>query len=175
MKLKNKEKLFLNKHLRLNKIIFTNGSCKKVYKNKSCLLTKPINEIININEFLIETNHKLNSYSFFILKVKTNKLRKNNKNNYHKYILNIIYLYTFIIHRVFPKISFLKYLYYKILKYKSIYISKAEILGRLIACGFKITSYKEINNYLYIISKKVKPPAILKNSSYGPLFKMNSK
>tara|TARA_Y100001970_G_C13794622_1_gene631951 strand:- start:33 stop:686 length:654 start_codon:yes stop_codon:yes gene_type:complete len=51
-------------------------------------------------------------------------------------------------------------------------LSKAEILGRLISCGFDILEYFEHNNLFYVISEKVEKPDFNMNPSYGPFFKM---
>jgi lipopolysaccharide/colanic/teichoic acid biosynthesis glycosyltransferase len=51
-------------------------------------------------------------------------------------------------------------------------LSKAEVLGRLVSCGFSIVDYKEYNDLLYFIVKKVKVPKQNYQPSYGPLFKM---
>jgi lipopolysaccharide/colanic/teichoic acid biosynthesis glycosyltransferase len=52
-------------------------------------------------------------------------------------------------------------------------MSKTEVLGRLISCGFEIQEYFEHTNKLYIISRKVKESEYNMQPSYGPLFRMN--
>jgi lipopolysaccharide/colanic/teichoic acid biosynthesis glycosyltransferase len=51
-------------------------------------------------------------------------------------------------------------------------MSKAEALGRLCSCGFRILEIKEINNKLYFVGQKDKVPVYDLNPSYGPLFTM---
>jgi len=52
-------------------------------------------------------------------------------------------------------------------------ISRAETLGRLCFCGFKIVAEREIGDDLYFIAQKVKASSIDENPSYGPLVKFS--
>ncbi|MCX6276358.1 MAG: sugar transferase, partial [Bacteroidetes bacterium] len=74
--------------------------------------------------------------------------------------------------RVLPKIQFTKGAYFFITDGRRRVMSKAEVLGRLVACGFDIVDLKNINGSLYFVAKKIKEPAYDLNPSYGPLFKM---
>ena len=51
-------------------------------------------------------------------------------------------------------------------------LSKAETLGRLQYCGFKVTAVKEIDDKLYFITRKVGVPSQDTDPSYGPFIKM---
>jgi lipopolysaccharide/colanic/teichoic acid biosynthesis glycosyltransferase len=51
-------------------------------------------------------------------------------------------------------------------------VSKAELLGRLSFCGFKIISTKYIEDKLYFIAQKTKIPSVEQNPSYGPLIEL---
>ena len=51
-------------------------------------------------------------------------------------------------------------------------MSKAEGLGRLVSCGFKIMDFKTIDGLLYFVVKKVSEPKFDMSPSYGPLYKM---
>jgi lipopolysaccharide/colanic/teichoic acid biosynthesis glycosyltransferase len=86
-----------------------------------------------------------------------------------KSILNLI---DFVYKRVLPKLPITKYIYFAFSKGHNRVVSKAEILGRIISCGFEVLEYFEYNNLLYVISKKTKEPAFDMEVSYGPLFKM---
>ena len=72
-----------------------------------------------------------------------------------------------------PKLPGLKVIYFAITRGHNRVISKAEILGRLISCGFNILRYFEHENMLYVISKKRNNPDFNMKVSYGPFFKMN--
>ena len=51
-------------------------------------------------------------------------------------------------------------------------MSRAEILGRIYFCGFKVMAVTEINKRLYYIAKCEKNPSIDRNPSYGPLIRL---
>ena len=47
----------------------------------------------------------------------------------------------------------------------------AECLGRLYFCGFELIDLKEIDNFFYLIAKRVKDPLQDRTPSYGPVFR----
>ncbi len=51
-------------------------------------------------------------------------------------------------------------------------MSKAEILGRLVSCGFKILEIIDHEGLTYVIAKKIREPYFDSRPSYGPIFKM---
>jgi len=88
-------------------------------------------------------------------------------------VLGWIYrAYVFLIYRVIPRLWGFKKIYFFLTNGKNRIISKAEILGRLVYCGFEIIDCQPINNKHYFIAKKSKTPLSVK-PSYGPVFKMN--
>ena len=74
---------------------------------------------------------------------------------------------------MFPKLLVTKKLYFMITKGENRAISRAETLGRLCFCGFKIVAEKEIGDDRYFIAQKVKTSSIDENPSYGPLVKFS--
>ena len=81
-------------------------------------------------------------------------------------------IYVFMLSRVTPRIWGLKKIYFLLTSGRNRIVSKAEILGRLVYCGFEIIDCKPINNKHYFIAKKTREPLKIK-PSYGPVFKMN--
>ena len=51
-------------------------------------------------------------------------------------------------------------------------ISRAEVLGRLYFCGFKVIAEHNDKNRVYFIAQKVKSPSLDESPSYGPLVKL---
>ena len=51
-------------------------------------------------------------------------------------------------------------------------MSKSEIMGRLVSCGFKIIDITEFDGLTYIISKRIRAPYFDMAPSYGPIFNM---
>lgn len=133
-----------------------------------------LNNIRYINKFIIQVNNKLNVDSYFIGCGETYSSRRE-RSIFSKipFIKKFIFFIQFIFLRVFPKIWGLKKIYFFITKGRNRLLSKAEILGRLVSCGFEIIDYKTINGILYFITKKKKKPIITNvKPSYGPIYKM---
>lgn len=132
-----------------------------------------LNDIRNINQYLIQINKRLKNEGYFVGKFQSNRLKYE---KYHKkypfYMANILYSLDFIWKRVFPKLPILKQIYFYLSNGRNRALSMAEGLGRLYYCGFKVKTIQEINNYLYFIAKKSKEPSTDINPSYGLFFKM---
>jgi len=86
--------------------------------------------------------------------------------------LPIIDLIDFIYKRVIPKMPLIKKVYFAITRGHNRVMSKTEILGRLVSCGFEIKKIIDYNGRTYILSHKVREPYYDMNPSYGPIFKM---
>ena len=133
-----------------------------------------INDIIRINKFHERVNLKLNNDDYYVTCSETLEERRKRiwlkAPSGFKYILRIV---DFFFKRLIPKLPVFKKIYFSITNGNNRVMSKSEILGRLISCGFEIQDYFEYKNLLYVISKKIKKPDFNLNPSYGPLFKMN--
>ena len=133
-----------------------------------------VNNIRRINKFHEAVNRKLKDGDFYIIASETLEERRTRVYKKAPYGFRfIVRLIDFIYKRVFPKIPYLNKIYFSITNGNNRVLSKAEILGRIIACGFEIIEYFEYENNLYIISKKYKAPDYNMSPSYSPIFKMN--
>jgi lipopolysaccharide/colanic/teichoic acid biosynthesis glycosyltransferase len=134
---------------------------------------RPVNEFRFINKFFEAVNEKLNAGGIFICRFETIVARKERqKIGNIPIIKNLYFIFGFLFLRVAPKVWGLKKIYFFITKGKIRLLSKAEVLGRLVSCGFKIVDYSSFNGYLYCVVKKEKLPDFNPEPSYGPLFKM---
>ncbi|MCD4746576.1 MAG: sugar transferase [Bacteroidales bacterium] len=134
---------------------------------------KKINDIRRINKFFEAVNNKLPDDGMFIGCAETFKQRNRRILENYPFLLGQFFIFIdFTFKRVIPKLFLTKKIYFFITHGRSRVLSKAETLGRLASCGFEILDYKELNNLIYFITKKVKEPAYDLNPSYGPLFKM---
>lgn len=132
-----------------------------------------INDIRFINKFFEGINQKLSVNDTYICCVETFQARKKRKKTGNIPIIKYLYFcFEFIFLRVFPKIWGLKSVYFSITKGKNRLLSKAETLGRLVSCGFKIHEFKTVNGLLYIVVRKEGTPKFDMNPSYGPIYKM---
>lgn len=146
----------------------------KTLKNKSNLVClSKINDIRNINKHFELINSKLPQGGVFIGCLETLTARRERINKNGIPVLNDLYMGSeFLFKRVLPKLDITKKQYFDLTKGKGRLISKAEGLGRLVSCGFKIMDYKNINGLTYFIVKKDREPTFDMNPSYGPIYKM---
>jgi len=137
----------------------------------TCL--EKVNDIRYINKFFEKTNEMLPVNGIFIGKVETFQARRQRKSINAIPIVNEIYFsLEFLAKRILPKLSWTKKYYFDITKGNDRLLSKAECLGRLVSCGFRIMDYKSIDGMLYFVVKKEKQPEYNMSPSYGPLYKM---
>jgi len=144
-----------------------------VNKYKAIVNLKKINNILRINNFFITVNSKLPLNGIFIGCSETYSLRtKRIFIKYPKPIAWIIYLWWFFYRRVCPKLPYFKKIYFFLTHGVNRVMSKAEVLGRLISCGYEITEIKECNNLLYFVARKIKESPENIQPTYGILLKL---
>ncbi len=132
-----------------------------------------LNDIKRINRYMIKVNENLVYGGFFVGNCRT--LSDEYQTVFNKYpnlIAVPIYTIKFIFKRLIPKIPVFKQIYFVLTNGSGRHISKAEILGRLYYCGFKVVDLKEMDNRLHFIVKKVSEPSKDETPSYGPLIKL---
>lgn len=134
---------------------------------------KRINDIRFVNKFMEAVNEKIPPGGKFIGCVETKNQRKARILRKFPPILNYIYyFFDFVLKRVFPKFSLTKKIYFFLTRGNNRVISKAETIGRLYSCGFKLTDYSNIRGYYYFAGTKVKEPVYDENPTYGPFVKL---
>ena len=132
-----------------------------------------INDFRRINKYLIKINKIIKSGGVFVGCAETiTERRRKILQKFPSFIGKFVYFLDFIFNRIFPKVGFLKGLYFSLTHGQNRPLSKCEVLGRLYFCGFEIVDEREMHNRLYFIAKKIKEPSRDENPSYAPLFKM---
>lgn len=135
---------------------------------------RKINDIRFVNKFQEAVNEKLSHGGLYIGLVETQEQRRYRLlRKYLPGLAHIYFLFDFIFKRVFPKLPFFKKIYFFVTNGRNRVMSKAEALGRLASCGFRIIDVKEIQNHTYFVGRKDRQPCYDLNPSYGPLFAMN--
>ena len=132
-----------------------------------------VNNIRRINKFHNSANDMLDYGCYYFTCSET--LEERRKRTLQKAAFgfkNLVRIVDFIYKRVIPKLPIIKKIYFAVTKGYNRVMSKAEILGRLISCGFEIVEYFEHNNLFYVISKKISDPDYNLNPSYSPIFSM---
>jgi lipopolysaccharide/colanic/teichoic acid biosynthesis glycosyltransferase len=131
---------------------------------------KRINDIIKLNDFIDEVNHKLRDKGNFLCCVETKDQRKARILRKFPPVLNYIYYsFDFVLKRIMPKLRFTRGLYKMITHDLNKVYSRAEALGRLSRAGFMIDQESFIGDLLYIEVTRVAQPIAMNGINYGPL------
>ena len=144
---------------------------------KAIVNLRKVNDIKRINKFFEEINVKLPDGGIVVGNVETYVAR------YHRImrklppVINKFYYYfiDFPFKRVMPKLLGFKKVYFFLTGGKNRVLSKAETLGRLYSCGFEVLDEKCIDNRLYFVARKIRPPYFDHHPTYGPLIKLKRK
>ena len=129
-----------------------------------------LNNIYGITKYFFLLNSILPSDGLYIGRFETIESRKSRIINRLPFPVNRInYFVDFIFKRVFPKLLFTRGIYFFFFKNKVRVLTKAEIFGRLYACGFEIVEEQISNDELFFVSRKITSPLVSKNPSYGLL------
>lgn len=131
------------------------------------------NDIRFVNKFFEAVNSKLNNGDVFIGCLETISSRMERMSIGKIPFIGPMYFgLEFLFNRISPKIFGLKKIYFILTRGRNRLLSKAEVLGRLVCCGFEIIDYESINGLTYFVAKKIKNPVFDMNPSYGALYKM---
>jgi hypothetical protein len=82
------------------------------------------------------------------------------------------WIIDFTIHRAIAKIGLTRNIYRYLTNGKYHVISKAEVLGRLVYCGYEIVRHETIHNRMYFSAVKKREPRLGDKPSCGIIFKM---
>ncbi len=161
----------------IKNLVIPKGKILSGYSNfnevKNIVLLNKVNNFRQINKQFEEVNSKLPDGGLLMGSFETFKCRAEARAINKIPVLRKVYCgFDFILNRVIPKLPYLKKAYFFVTKGKDRLLSKAEVLGRLVSCGFEIVEYESIDDLHYFTAKKVKEPSYDMNPSYGPLFKM---
>lgn len=133
-----------------------------------------LNDVRYINKFLEAINQKLPMGGWMAVCAETKNQRKERILNKYPPLLNYIYYAAdFFVKRVLPKIPVAKKLYFFLTRGLNRVISRGELLGRVISCGFTILEEKKINGLIFVVAQKTGTPAFNEHASYGPLIYLN--
>jgi len=140
---------------------------------RSIVNLKRVNDIENTNEFFTHINRKLPNCGLYIGCVETIDQRKQRKlNKYPRVIAYPFYMCDFLLKRLFPKWGPTRKLYRLVTRGKNRAVSKTETLGRLVACGFQIVDYAEMDGLMYFVAQKTGDPKETAAATYGMLIRL---
>ena len=85
---------------------------------------------------------------------------------------SVLYGFSFIWKRVFPKLPWTNRIYFAITQGRNRMMSRTEVLGRLYFCGFRLVAEGEIDNQFCFIARKATRVCVDENPTYGPLVRL---
>jgi len=133
---------------------------------------RKVNDYRRINYNLIRINQKLKSGGVYVGCFEgKQQMKERYKDTYPLVLARILLFLNFLFRRVMPRLPLVNKLYFFVTKGRGRAVSKAEVLGRLVFCGFEILALEEIDHQTWFVVKKAKDPNGDKNPSYGPMFK----
>lgn len=140
---------------------------------RSLINLSKVNNIRFINKFFEKVNGRLQNDDWFVVCFETITARKErHRLGRIPVIKNLWFGAEFVFLRMFPKMWGFKKIYFLLTRGRNRLLSKAEVMGRLVSCGFHIEASEAFNGLTYVVCKKEKEPEFNMNVSYGPLFCM---
>lgn len=134
---------------------------------------KRVNDIQFLNKFFESVNYKLPQNGKFFGVAETKNQRKKRILAKFPPVLNwIAYFFDFILKRLFPKFKPTKSIYFLLTRGNNRVLTKAEILGRLYSCGFKVIDDRSVNGLFIFYAKRLKEPVFDMHPTYGPFVKL---
>lgn len=139
---------------------------------RAAISLKKINYVKDINSYFISMQKLLPDAGIFVGVCETYEQRNYRLKNKYKKFFNLFNAFDFVLNRVFPRLKYVGKIYNFFTKSKLHVVSKAEVLGRLVYCGFEIVDYKEIANKLYFVAMNTHAPLTNIKPTYGPLVRL---
>jgi lipopolysaccharide/colanic/teichoic acid biosynthesis glycosyltransferase len=174
---------YISEHLDLKvyykSIIFTTASTSYVdrvdFNNVRAIINlRKVNNIQHPNKLLRAVNTLLPDGGIYIGRLETYAERKEMiYSQLGRYFGWMYWMFDFVLNRVIPRTPYLEDLYYYLTNGELHAISHAEVLGRLIYCGFDIIDFRTINGLTYFVAMKTGLPLVGENPSYYPIIKLN--
>jgi lipopolysaccharide/colanic/teichoic acid biosynthesis glycosyltransferase len=140
---------------------------------KAIIDFKRVNQIRHINGLFRAVNELLSGGGIYIGRLETYWERK--LKIYCKYghqIGRVFWVGDFVLNRFIPRIPILQSLYYKITQGEYHSMSSAEVLGRLVYCGFRLQDFAIIDGLFYFIAIKTGNPYTKQRPSFYPIIKL---
>ncbi len=132
-----------------------------------------LNRIQKLVPFFESVNSNLDKDGVLVSCLETAEQRKIRLfRKFPKGVNKLYYTFDYLGKRVIPKLPIFKKVYFFLTAGRNQVLTRVEILGRLVYCGFEIHSVHEIENRTYVVAKKKKNVIGLKEKSYGLVFKM---
>ena len=134
----------------------------------------PTNQIRGINDFFVAVHDKLPYLGTYVGCFRSkSRYKKDFLARYPFGINYILYTINYLGKRVLPKWGFTREIYFWSTNGKKRILTKAEVFGRLYACGFEIKDEFHADGLIYFVAEKKNEPLRYEIVNYGPILKLN--
>lgn len=132
-----------------------------------------LNDKRRVNKFLEAVNQRLPIGGTFSGRVESARGRKQAMlAKYPRPVNKLIYAIDYALHRIWPKLPYLRALYFALTKGRGRVMSEMEAIGRLYACGFRMVSTEVHGQEIRFVVEKTGEPAYDMEATYGPLIRL---
>ncbi len=132
---------------------------RKAHRTTLVAINRPLNNIRHINTMFANSNTILEDGGFLVCKCTTASIRKSKFRKFAPAIISeVVVLFDYIIHRVCPKLPYIKKAYYIITRGVRRSITRVEVLGRAYRAGFEVVSEGIVGGEFYLVARKVAEP-----------------
>lgn len=160
---------------------YKNEECTGIYsiddfethKVDLAIFNQKLNNIKDINKFFSLAYERIKIGGYIIIGYKDLddiELEISKLKGLVKFFKNIKY---YIFYRAFPKLPILNKIHSLLTNDKKKVISKTEVWGRLMYCGFDVKSEAKENNITFLIAQKDRTPSENPNPSFSLLIRLN--
>lgn len=133
----------------------------------------PLNKIRHLNTFFSCTNHCLATGGCIACHCTTSGVRRQQIMQQNPAgVSHILYFLDYCWHRLFPKLSLTRGIYFRLTGGKQRVFTRVEVLGRLYRAGFDVLHEEVTHGEFYVIASKVKEPVCGDRPSVGPLIRL---
>lgn len=140
----------------------------------NCIIApERLNDIRYVNKFLEAMNERLQMGGFLVGCVETTSQRRARQMTKFIWPINVLYcVIDYFVFRVWPKLPYLKKIYFALSKGRNRVLSEMETYGRLYSCGFRLVDSIFTEDRMFFLAEKVKQPDYNLDPTYGPLIRL---
>lgn len=132
-----------------------------------------LNDKRRVNKFLEAVNRELPIGGLFSGRVESARARKQAMlAKYPRPFNKVIYATDYVLHRVWPKLPYLRAAYFALTGGRGRVMSEMEAIGRLYACGFRMVRTEVVGGDIHFTVEKVAEPTYDMEATYGPLIRL---
>lgn len=134
---------------------------------------KKMNEYGYINKLLEEFNNVLSVNGLLFLVAETGLQRRARILRKYTHGFNyMVYFLDYCFHRILPKLSLTRRIYYFVKGNRARVLHEVEILGRIYSCGFELVKKRKCKGLSYFVVRKTRLPSFDTQPTYGLLVRL---